>query len=285
MKNSKLSEKAMLVHLRISLWSGRKKDRNVTSEVLTRKKAKEDCGAWWSYLIPQREIVKIHTAQLRVRIEFHKLTLPWFDGGVRILPADMFLEYTSRMRKVVKEFNEVIDEFLKHYPQYVREAKERLGDLFDGQKLPSKEDVQNRFRVHQDIIPVPSSDDFRVNLNNEEVKKIKEQMDKSLRNLTEKAMGDLWVRFSELIEKIQTTLNQSDKKFKNSLIINLQDFCKLIPKMNITNDASLEEMRNEVLKTLASLDSDVLRGNKQERSKAAKKAKNILIKMKGYKGI
>ena len=62
-----LKQKAMLVQLRISMWTGRRKDNAVTEEVCLSKQSEHDAGAWWTYMIPKKDIQPIEKAAGKCR--------------------------------------------------------------------------------------------------------------------------------------------------------------------------------------------------------------------------
>jgi len=284
-ETKKLSERAMLTQLSFSVWTGRTKDNRVSEEVTVSKNAERDGGAWWTYLIPKRSMRNINIAYTKCKSTHNKLTLPWRDGGDRILPTAMFLDYSKSMREAKAEFDEAVNEFLKEYPEILANAHKRLGKLLDNKKLPSTDEISHKFGIRQNIYPLPDVADFRVNLPKQDVDEIREQMNKNIDITIEKAMTEIWQRLAELIGKIEKTLKDPKKKFKNSLINNLKEFCELVPKLNLTDDSKLEGFRKEAIKNLANLKPDNLREDKTERKAAYKTAKNVLKKMKDYKGV
>jgi len=281
-QTNNLSEKAMLVSLKLSMWTGRTKDKKVSSEVCTVKKSDKDSGAWWTYLVPKSAICKVQKTEFQCRLRHNQLTLPWMDGGLRILSADMFMKYTEEMRKVIGEYEEAVDDFIKEYPTIVTQAKKRLGKLIEGKRLPSASEIKPKFAVHQDILPIPQASDFRCNLNDDEVAGIRKNIANSIETMTERAMTNLWEQFTSLIEKIEKTMKEPKRIFRDSLITNLRDFCELIPKMNLTGDNNLETLRKEASKKLAELKPIDLRESKKDRKRAHKTAKEIMEKIKGY---
>ncbi len=164
-KKKRLSEKAMLTRLTISFWTGRVKDNVVAGEVVNSKQAEDkNSGTWWTNLVPRHAVRQITTAYGRCRAVHKRLTLPWDDAGCRILPADMFMQYSKDMREAKDEFDEAVKAFITSYPKTVAAARKRLGGLLDTKKLPSANDIRHRFGVRLDIFPLPDADDFRVDL-------------------------------------------------------------------------------------------------------------------------
>ncbi len=283
MSKKRLSQKAMLTQLSFSVWTGRVKDNRVSSEVTTRKNADKDSGTWWTYLIPHSSMKNINTAYGKCKATHNRYTLPWRDGGYRILPTAMFMKYSKAMREVKTNFDEAVEQFIKDYPTYQANAHKRLGKLLDHKTLPTVAEIRGRFGVYQEIFPLPSSTDFRVDLAEEDVKEIRREMKTSIDITIQKAMGTIWHQLIELVEKIETTLSKPKKTFKNSLIKNLTSFCELIPELNLTDDSKLNNIRKEVIEKLANLKPDDLRDNKRARKAGCNASKDLLKKMKAFK--
>jgi len=281
-QKNNLSEKAMLVGVHIGTWTGRKKDKKLTNEIIVTKKSTKDAGAWWTYLIPKQSIFPVIAAGNKIRETHFKYSLPWMDSGLRILPSAMFLKYSKEMRKAIAAYEKAVAAFLREYPVIVSQAKERLGDLLNGKSLPRARELKNKFRITQDILPMPAVSDFRCELNSDEADEIRKKVAVSIESMTERAVANIWEQFTQLIEKIEKTMKDPKRIFRDTLISNLTDFCELIPKMNLTNDNKLETLRKEAIAKLAGLKPIDLRESKADRKKAHKSAKEIMEKIKGY---
>jgi len=274
-----LSDKAMLVHLRISMWTGSRKDKNVTSKVCKDYEAKDDAGSWWTHFIPKKELAEIQTASNKVRSTWVAWTLPWMDGGVRIIPAVRYGGYDTAIKEAITAYNKAVAAFLIKYPSIAADAENRLKKLLDGKRMPSVTEIQSKFGVVQDLLPIPRASDFRLDL------PVQQQIETSLKGMSKKAMSDVWEQLVAIICKIQSTLNDPEKKFKNSLIENLREFCNILPQLNLTDDPQLETMRQEAITKLAEIDPEDLRENKSFRKGTAKKAKDVLDKIANVRKI
>ena len=276
-----LSEKAMLVHLKISMSLFHVKDSAVSSNVKKALNASEDAGSWYTYLIPKRELDNIVKAAGKCRAVVDSMTLPWNDSGDRILPAEMYMKFTEKMRPALAEFDAEVDKFIARCPEIIARKTKRLGGL-DSSKLPTISQIRSKFGYDVDISPMPTTQDFRVTMSDEDVSTIKNNMEKSISRKVEAAIASIWEELSVLVGKVEATLSEPDKIFRNTLITNLSDFCELIPKLNIVNDTSLEETRKQLIEKLANIHPETLRDNPTVRKEAAKSAKEALEKMKEY---
>jgi hypothetical protein len=281
-QKNNLSEKAMLVSVSFSFWTGKTKDSRVTNEVIVTKKSARDAGTWLTNLVSKSDLGSVESARGKVRETHYKYSLPWMDGGLRILPSAMFMKYREEMSKAIAEHEKALAAFLREYPSIVKRAQKRLGDLLKDKHLPEVWEVKRKFAIRQDILPIPAMGDFRCELSSDEADEIREKVAASIESMTERAVANIWEQFTTLIEKIEKTMKEPKKVFRDTLISNLRDFCELIPKMNLTNDNKLESLRKEVIAKLAELKPINLRESKADRKKACKSAKEILTKMKGY---
>lgn len=281
-RENNLSEKAMLVSVSFSFWTGKTKDSKVTNEVIVTKKSARDAGAWLTNLVSKHDLRNVESARSKVRETHYKYSLPWMDGGLRILPSAMFMKYSEEMRKAVAEHEKALAAFLREYPTIVSHAKKRLGGLLDGKCLPSVSEVRRKFAIGQDILPIPAAGDFRCELSSDQANTIRKRVAESIESMTERAVSNIWEQFTQLIEKIEKTMKEPKRIFRDTLISNLKDFCELIPKMNLTDDNRLESLRKEAIAKLAELKPIDLRESKADRRKAHKSAKEIMEKIKGY---
>jgi hypothetical protein len=281
---AKLNEKAMLVHLRVSMWTGSKKDSRVSSKVCHEYEAEQDAGSWWTYFIPKKELKEVQSAANRLRNEWKRKTLPWMDEGVRIIPSELFLDYSTRMREAMERYNQEVENFLDRYPTIIANMPSRLKGLLDNKNMPTVTEVRMKFGARMGISPIPDATDFRVDLGEEEMMEIRKQSEETMREMASKAMGSVWKQLTDMVAKIEATLSDPDKKFKDSLLGNLIDLCIQLPKLNLVEDQNLEEVRKEAINKLCVLAKDMeeLRKNKVERKAAAKTAKELMEKMSAY---
>ena len=284
MSAGNLTEKAMLIDLSIGYWEGRKRDKVVSQDVITSKRAEQDAGSWWTRIVSPSMLKNIGTAVNKGRTLHHRLTLPWSDTGPRILPAAMFLKYTTEMRKIETEYHEAVDQFLQEYPQAVASAETRLGDLFIADHYPTAKKLSHKFKWSIEVTPLPNAEDFRVDLGSSKTKQIRKEIESRVNETMASAMQDLWRRLYEAVNHIAERLSKEKNIFRDSLMDNVKELCDMLPKLNITDDKKLEQMRREVVRRLAKRSPNELRTNTTERKEAATAANKILETMQGYIG-
>ena len=276
----KINEKAMLVHLRISMWTGSHKDGAVTQKVCNEFGVAKDAGTWWTHYVPPEELEGIKSAAGSVRNTWIKWTMPWLDGGVRIVPSGKYNAYLTAIQEAIKEYNKACDAFLLRYPAILEASPERLKSLKDGKNMPSVDELRNRFGVTHDIFPMPSTEDFRLQgVSEGDTEKIKEQMEESLKLAFDETLTYVWQSLLNLLEKVDKVMSEPNKKFKDSLIKNLEKFIDDLPSLNIVDDPGLEETRKKIIKQFMGIDPQDLRESDVLRKGIAKQAKAAITEI------
>jgi len=285
-----ITEKAMLVNLKISCWSARKHDKSVSAKVAHDYNTPSDSGRYNKVLIAENAIKAIKKHVGNARTFHYENTLPWNDEGSRILPAKNFDRYSQKMRELKTEYETAVSEFLKNYTSLVENAKIRLNGMFKDSDYPGINEIRNKFSFTTIINPIPNNDDFRVSLNSTEVERIKTELGNRLREAEKFAKKDLWNRLYSVLNSLSSKMREEGKNgkspiFRDSLIGNVKDIVNLLPDLCISEDPDLEKIRTEIKETIATMNPEDLRKTtNEERGKAARKAESIMDKMSDFMG-
>lgn len=286
--SNNLNDKAMLIRLSIGSWTARKYDKAVSDKVNDEYAADRDAGRYNKVLVAQDEIKKIQKIVNTARTFHYENTLPWDDSDNRMLPAANYLSYCEKMRSLRAEFERAVESFIYSYPALIEDAKLKLNGMFNHADYPDAARIRGKYSFEFSVSPLPYSDDFRVNLSNDEVKRIQDEITERVQGAANTAMKDLWQRLYEVVKHMAGKLSDKDSIFRNSLIENITDLCALLPKLNVFADPDLENLRRDVELKLTGYNPDVIRNNPDERDAAAKDAADLTSKienaMAGYFG-
>lgn len=274
-----ISERAMLVTLSISQWTGSVKDKSVENKVNDIYSA-VNAGKFSKSLVDKDALAAISTAAGKARSYFNSVTLPWNDNGTRLLPADRYGEFTSKMKELKEAFNEEAAKFIENYQTHIDRAKDRLGELFSESAYPSMDTIGNKFNIRWHIMPVSTSDDFRVQLTQSEVDTIKKEIHKSTEEAVVKTVEYLLETIKDMVSKIATKMDDGTI-FRNSLFGNLQELSENLPSLNITNDQRINSLVYSI-KELCSCSPEDVRNDFKVREAVSAQANDILERMKGY---
>jgi hypothetical protein len=141
-----IATSAVLIDLNISVWTARKLDKRVSKEIDINKGTTTNAGNYNKHLLAgSDQLEKIQKLATEIRDWHGRYTLPWSDGGTRLLPMTTFFDYKQRLGEYEQEFTQRVDEFITNYPNIITSMAYKLGQLFDRSEYPEAEDIRNKF--------------------------------------------------------------------------------------------------------------------------------------------
>lgn len=280
---SHLQSNALLVQLTISQWTARKFDRKATAEVATAAQADYTAGRYNKALLPQAASLEaIRKLAGEIRTEFYRNTLPWAMDGTQILPTRNYMDFTQLIRIYKQEWANLVATFVAEYDAMRVAAAGQLGTLYDPADYPPKEVVEKKFALGVTIMPVPTGD-FRVELGDAEVERIRAEVTEQVESAGHQAMQVLWQRLYDAVNHMAEKLATPDAIFRDSLVGNVEEICNILPKLNVLDDANLTKM-SEDIRSMLIVGPGELRKNAQARTDTATEARRICDKMSAYMG-
>lgn len=278
-----LSERALLVNLRVSQWSARRLDKRETAAVAIKHGTVNEVARVNKNLLPfAADLERIHKRTGSIRTEFYKRTLPWSQEGVQILKADAYIDFTRDFRGLMDEWRSDVDEFVGNYPTLREEAKLLLNSLYDEADYPEPEDVRRKFNIDMHFYPIPDRADWRVSVGDAEMQELQDSIEERVKSSVGEAMRDAWKRVYDTVSKAHERLADPKAIFRDSLVENAVELCKLLPSLNLTDDPDLETMRKQLEGTLCRHNPDTLRSDPRVRSDAAAKMVELMGKMGAF---
>lgn len=273
---------AMLVDLNIAIYSGRKQDRATQAEVTTSKGSgsKKAASVYKNLFAECKELDAITKFQARARSEHYRLTMPWNDRGARLLPTVSLLDYKQVMNRYQLEFDRLVAAFLDKYATLVAAAAFQLGTLFDRKEYPDVAQVARRFRMDIAFVPLPTSGDFRLDVESEVQRELMEQYDRRLAEQLASATKDSWDRLYEALSRLsdRLTVDEDGKKkiFHDTIVTGAVELCELLTAMNVTQDPQLESARRQLQEVLLGVTPKELRDEDGTRVLTKQKVDQIL---------
>lgn len=269
-----IQNKAMLATLSISAWTARKQDKSVSTEV-EKAHGAHDAGKYNKLLVDKSLLEPITKLTAKIR-EFHYcMTLSWSDSGARILPAKLFMDYTTRLRAFKSEFEKLVKDMLLYYPAEVQAARARLGTMYNPGDYPEAWELGDRFAVKVEFTPVPDGSDFRVELGDDARAELQASVTQAVAERQTGAVKATYGRIRDVVSKIEERLSIPDAIFKDTLITNAIELCLVLDGLNITDDphitALCQDMRDHLL-----MPPSTLRGSPSVRAATAGHAQRIL---------
>ena len=275
-----ITERAMLAAIHISIWTATKHDRKVSRDVANQHGAHQGAGRYNKQLLMGAgKLEELRTLAGQIRQHFYKITLPWSDEGFRLLPSHFYFDLTARMREFETAFSLGVDDFLRVYPDYIREAQSELNGLFRAEDYPAVDKLRDKFEVKLEILPIPTGDDFRVTLSAEEQARVASEIDMSVRQSLARGTEDLWKRLREVVTHMVDRLNEPESRFHATMVTNVFDLVSLLPQLNVNHDVELDRFAAQVRDRLCNFSAQDLKKHDLLRVATAVDAAEIVAQM------
>jgi hypothetical protein len=287
MENSiSIASSAMLVELSIKGWTARKLDKKVSAEVDVDKNTKTRAGNYNKNLLAGTGFLDTLTKYASNARGWHNSqTLAWSDNGLRLLPVSNFVAYKKQLGVLESNYNALVDKFIEAYPNLVSAAAFQLGNLFDRTEYPDADKIKTKFSFAYTFMPVPTSGDFRVDINEEAKNEIKQSCSNAYEQRLANAMQEAWNRLHECLSRMSERLEvdvvdgeHKPKIFRDSLVENANEMVGLLSHFNLTNDERLEDARRMLEYRMKNVDAEVLRDNITFRQHVKQDVDSILSK-------
>lgn len=279
--DTSIATRAMLATVRIRTWSACMYDRAITREVCESHGA-GDGGRFHKQLVPSApEYQAMRCAAVAIRRHHYIMTLPWSDGGWRLLPTSLYDAYSRLIRSAGEDYDRAAGSFLAAYPRLVEGARASLGTMWRQDDYPAVEDLRSRIGYSVRYAPIVLGSDIRVDLPESELAAVRAASDAATADAIEIARRDTWRRLYDVVCAMHARLSQPDCIYRDTVVTNVRDVCRLLQDLNVTRDPALELMRAEVERTLGASDPSVMRDDPAVRASVAAGAASIMEHMRG----
>lgn len=283
-----LNDRALLVQLNISQWTARKHDKAATRQVASTNNASMEAGRYNKSLLPMNDALDhVHKKSTLIRTKYYENTTSSGLDGMQILPSGNYLAFMTEFRKEKSEWDSLVSQFVDNYEDIVtrnRHILQRtLGNLYDPGDYPTVDQIRAKFRMDVAVFPVPSSANLRIPVSNEELDRIRAEIEQRVDTAAKTAMTELWQRLHDRVKHMAEKLADPRAIFRDSMVENARELCALLPRLNFTDDPHLEDMRQQVEQSLLK-HPDALRNDPDLRRDTAAEAKAIMDKMAIFMG-
>jgi hypothetical protein len=284
----KINDRAMLVGVFTSLPGQTKLDRVSTNKFLEDNHAQEGSGKWSTVLWPDEatKVPRSIAGKLRARIDF--LSGPYFVKGLRILPSGLYFDAMEEGRNHLPEFNSSVDDSVARMDEWIETQRIKANGLFRRELYPATHDqFRQMFSLDVRVLPMPESDNFLL-LNlaqeavNEECNNYRKLMEESVINNEQQLFSRLLDPILNAVKIIERLEAGEKPKVYQTLLGNIEKMVKVLPHLNLTGNAQLEELRLLAKGLVNQADTDSLKESSAVRKATLDQANAIIQKMKGY---
>jgi hypothetical protein len=260
-----LKNKAILVGLTIKCWAGRIKDKEVTSKVDNMYDAK-NAGLYTKRLVTSDNLSGITTLNSRLRDYFYQKSLPWGNNGARIMLSSVFIEFMKAVSQYNSNLDREIDKLIAAYPDIMASAQERLGDLYNPDEYPKISELSELFGASVDATPIADDDDFRLDINPDELEEVKELYRATIQQNAVNAQTHVLTLVSQELEKIKSKLADPDTRITVNLFNSLRSMVESYSKMAIFDPDIMSAKLNDISFNLFDVDIHSLRMSEDYRN-------------------
>lgn len=241
-----LRDKAITVRLTRRMYNPYRYDARATAAAETAT-GTQGAGRFSKRLLRHCPELKKATAAYNDLYQFViENTLPWMDDGVRVLPNANYMDFVAELAKLRSRADAAVQKLFEAWDVRVAEDKNWLGGMWDPHDYPTKSDMLEKWGNSITFAPVPSSDDFRIDMDDED----KRQLDEAVQEVQDQA-GDYLLKqilapVAAMADKLAVPIGEEGSVFRDTLVTNLQDVCKRAKKLNINGDERVAEIVNQI---------------------------------------
>ena len=252
-----LASSCIQIDFSAGTWTGRKLDRKASDEVEIQNGAHPRMANVHKKLLGDcQELIAIRKFVGNVRNSHYRMTLPWSDMGLRIIPTTKYFDYHKQMTEYQNEFYTMLDKFLGVYDWAVIQAETTLGDMFNKNDYPTADTLRGKFNWRLSYIPMPDAGDFRVDIGNEQADAIREQCAEYYSTMFHQAIQEIAEPLKNMSERLDYSNGEDKKVFRDTLVSNV---VTAIDLLGVTTDPKFVKIKQELDHAFVGVTPDALR--------------------------
>jgi hypothetical protein len=286
MTPTKLSDKVVLVKLTIRRAALTKRDAVLTANLQAQEKDNSLTVLTKLFKDKDSAINQIMSKYGEVYQYHKKHTLPYMDAGPRILPNDMYMEYTQEMKHRIAQVDNLLDTYMPMYDQLVlddvmyRNSGHAAGRA-NVSEYPNAEDFRLSMSAELRFQPMPDASHFLFDLSEDDVASFKRAEEEAAQAANADTVQRMLKPIQALVTKLGEYQGLKGERFHNSLVENVIDGCTLARKLAINPTpellADIAELEDAVQGYLK--DVEMIKGSANKRVEAKKKLQDVASKM------
>ena len=288
MASNGLADSNMLVRLTLGGPSGIKAKKRESQDLADSKNADQRLTKVVIHTFKKQiEPVKAH--QQFVRQYFNNNTLPWGDGGQRLVNNAHWEKLRKFLEEAKMKNQSLYAEFLDNMPRHIESASRpgELGDLFDRDDFKTREELLGKWKFQWDEDTVPDAEhDVRAGWSPQQIERMKTVWKEQEDRKTKEAMSDVTERVQAHLSRISDRLGAYNGgrtgSFKDTMIGNMRDLANLLPAFNLTNDPELEAIHRQIMQEICPLDPKELRKSPELRAVGKRAADDLLARIGSF---
>lgn len=274
-----LTEKAIIISIKVGMFTGQKKDKKASQEVATNNSTDANSVRVWKSLLRGEELKNLQNQAQKIRLTYYRLTSCWNDNE-RICKITSYLEVKQHLEKEIREYYDLAQVAIAAYDGLVNKDKQSLGDLFNIADYPSKVSFASAFYAHINVKPVESNDFRSGMLDDAEVAAINKEIENRIDNAIKTSQKDNLNRVHETLNKlVERILVSEEGRFHASTVTNVIDAINEARNLNIDDDKNMSGLLDKVEASIKQIDPVSVRDTHAGRSDALIAAKQSVYQI------
>jgi ribosomal protein S8 len=286
MTPTKLSDKVVLVKLTIRRAALTKRDAYL-SDKIQRQEGDTSLTVLTKLFRNKDSAINQIMSSYGEFYQYHKKnTLPYMDAGPRILPNDLYMEYTQEMKHRIAKVDNLLDTYMPMYDQLVQDDvmyrnSGHAAGRANASEYPTAEDFRQSMSAELRFQPMPDASHFLFDLSDEDVASFKRAEEEAAQAANADTVQRMLKPIQALVTKLGEYQGLKGERFHNSLVENVIDGCTLARKLAINPTpellADIAELEDAVQGYLK--DVEMIKGSAHKRDEAKKKLQDVASKM------
>jgi len=286
--HTKLADKAMLVKLTTRRVSLTKRDEYLTRTLQTQENDKSLTVLTKLFKQPASPVRQIMAAYNEV-YQYHKTnTLPYIDGGPRLLPSERYINYTEEMRHLIAKADKLLDAYMPQYTSLVDDdVAYRNSSTFTGRvrasalDYPLAQEFAQSMSIDLRFQPMPCESHFLFDLSEDDLASFRRSEEEAALMANTDTLQRMLKPIKTLVDRLAEYRGEKGERFHNSLVENVIDGCKLARQLSLSPTpellaeiALLEDVAKGYLDNV-----EIIKGSAHAREQARSKLAEVASKM------
>ena len=221
------------------------------------------------------------------------MTVPWATG-VRLLNANLYMEFSTELRKCIDDANRAVDKLVGDWDTAVQtdynrmlriaqaKGKPNIANIND---YPDAQTLRSKYGVDVQYMPVPTADGFdpRLGMSEADQASVQDRVDDAEANGAKYVIKQMLDPMSDAVKKLQVNIGDKGSIFRDSLIDNMVEVADRMGRINISDDPVIADRIRDLRSLVGTYanNKDVLRNSQSVRSKAATQIDTLVGQMAG----
>ena len=292
--NSRAHESLMVVRMTVRRWYPRRFDRKASDELakLHGAESAEKIGRFNKILVDLKSIQPLQAACNAVYDYHARMTAPWTEDGIRVMPARLYFDYAKEVDRGRREIATLARKFaVDDYAPQIEAAKVRLNGLFNAKDYPPASEIERRFGVDVRVEPLPDESGVRDwGLDPDQTlvmqREIVRDREAAIAAAHQHVVDGIVNRARALADRLRKFEAGETNQLRDPIIVNLREAVgDVLRGLNIANDPALTDLARRIESALRGVEAVDLRTDKVECVRKAKEIDALTARFSGAFGV